>query len=185
MHVLLVYLFTCPQISHSSRKIHQRIPIVASNPPEREIKKEKLNIITGPGPYCILLVELTLKLKSPEKQTHQETPKESKKSSLPPFFTAAVPIALPPPTLPFIPVPADDVTPLGGSPKESQKSLRSGPTAFLDEGVAPASPLDPPCDGGSVEAGSAGPSMNLENCSAAPFVPVWIFWAREEAVRRA
>lgn len=117
---------------------------------------------------------------------HQETPKESKKSSLPPFFTAAVPIALPlPPALPFALVPADGVAPLGGSPKESQKSLRSGPTTFL-EGVAPANPpLIPPCDGGSAEAVVAGPSMNLENCSAAPFVPVWIFWAKEEAVRRA
>lgn len=85
-----------------------------------------------------------------------------------------------PPVLPFVLVPANDVAPLS-SPKESQKSLRSGSTTFLEEG-APASPLDP-CDDGLAVA--AGPSMNLENCSAAPFVPVWIFCAREDAVRRA
>ena len=84
-------------------------------------------------------------------------------------------MALPAP-LPFAPVPANNVGPLS-SPNESQKSLRSGSSTVLEG--AP-SPLDP-CD----ELEAAGPSMNLENCSAAPFVPVWIFWAKEEAVRRA
>lgn len=88
-------------------------------------------------------------------------------------------MALPPPALPLALVPANDVAPLS-SPKESQKSLRSGSTKFLEEG----GPLDP-CDDDGLAVAVAGPSMNLENCSAAPFVPVWIFWAREEAVRRA
>lgn len=181
MHVLLVYLFTSPHLSHS----------LCQNPctcPDRSLKfyhqkgkDKKQHPYNRPRPLEYFIRKMT-KSKKARKAKHQETPKESKKSSLPPFFTEAVPIALPPPALPFALVPANDVAPLS-SPKESQKSLRSGSMTFLEEGAAPASPLGLCDDGLAVTA--AGPSMNLENCSAAPFVPVWMFWAREEAVRRA
>lgn len=77
-------------------------------------------------------------------------------------------MALPPPVLSFAPIPTNDVAPLS-SPKESQKSLRSGSTTFLEEGGL-LDPCDDDDDGLAVAV--AGPSMNLENCSAAPFVPV-------------
>lgn len=79
-------------------------------------------------------------------------------------------MALPPPVLSFAPIPTNDVAPLS-SPKESQKSLRSGSTTFLEEG-GPLDPCDDDDDDDGLAVTVAGPSMNLENCSAAPFVPV-------------
>ena len=75
----------------------------------------------------------------------------------PPFLIAAVPIELPL----LLSTPA--------SPKESQKSLRSGSTAGFDRAVLP-SPVF---------------STKELNRSAAPLVPVWIVFAACVAVRRA
>lgn len=57
MCFLSIYLPSRKYRIHYAKSM-QRIPIVASNPPESEKEKKKY-ITTGPGPYCILSVKLT------------------------------------------------------------------------------------------------------------------------------
>ena len=127
------------------------------------LKSESLlTALGGYGPFAE--VTLIASFASTASCHHHLSSSPQLSSFAPPFLTAAVPIAL----LFF----SGTVVLASGDPKVSQKSFRSGSVASFELPPRAAPPLPPS-------------SMNLLNCSAAPFVPVWMVCPTEAAVMRA